>query len=126
MNKNELEMTLKLDPDKRYRYFIKKVVDYEEVWSLSNDDGWVISEGENGILHLHFWATKEHANHCAIKQWKDTSPESISLDDFVENWLPGMLEDGVGLSIFFNNRNSVSKPISLVLEDIEEELQNYS
>ncbi|WEZ05197.1 DUF2750 domain-containing protein [Bacillus subtilis] len=48
MNEKELEMSLKLDPDKRYRYFIKKVVDYEEVWSLSNDEGWVISEGENG------------------------------------------------------------------------------
>lgn len=44
----------------------------------------------------------------------------------MENWLPGMLEDGVGISIFSNNRNSVSKPIPLVLEDIEEELQNYS
>ncbi|MCI4140021.1 DUF2750 domain-containing protein, partial [Bacillus vallismortis] len=33
------------------------------------------------MLQLHFWATKEHANHCSMKQWKDTSPESISLDD---------------------------------------------
>ncbi|NPC94658.1 DUF2750 domain-containing protein [Bacillus sp. WMMC1349] len=125
MNEKELEMTLKLDPYKRYRYFIKKIADYEEVWSLSNEKGWVTSEDENGTLQLHFWPTKEHANYCAIEKWKETSAESISLEDFVDNWLPGMLEDGVGISIFFNNKDSVSKPISRVIEDIEEELQNY-
>ncbi|ADM39934.1 DUF2750 domain-containing protein [Bacillus spizizenii ATCC 6633 = JCM 2499] len=125
MNEKELEMTLKLDPEKRYRYFIKKVVDYEEVWSLSNDKGWAISEDDNGTIQLHFWPTEEHAKQCSIEKWKGTYPESISLEDFVENWLPGMLEDKVGISIFFNNIDSVSIPISQVLSDIKDELENY-
>lgn len=125
MNEKELEMTLKLDPNKRYRYFIKKVADYEEVWSLSNDRGWVTSEDDNGKIQLHFWPTKEHAKYCAIEKWKDTNPESISLEDFVENWLPGMLEDNVGISIFYNNTDSISIPIPQVFSDIEDELENY-
>ncbi|CUX95446.1 MULTISPECIES: DUF2750 domain-containing protein [Bacillus amyloliquefaciens group] len=125
MNEKELEMTLKLDPNKRYRYFIKKVADYEEVWSLSNDRGWVTSEDDNGKIRLHFWPTKEHAKYCAIEKWKDTNPESISLEDFVENWLPGMLEDNVGISIFYNNTDSISIPIPQVFSDIEDELENY-
>lgn len=125
MNEKELEMTLKLEPDKRYRYFIKKIVDYEEVWSLSNDKGWVKSEDDNGTIQLHFWPTEGHAKQCSIEKWKSTYPESISLEDFVENWLPGMLEDKVGISIFFNNIDSVSIPISQVLSDIEDELENY-
>lgn len=50
MNEKEFEMILKLDFEKRYCYFIKKVVDYEEVWLLSNDKGWVIFEDDNGII----------------------------------------------------------------------------
>nr|WP_250637573.1 DUF2750 domain-containing protein [Bacillus subtilis] len=60
-----------------------------------------------------------------MEKWKSTYPESISLEDFVENWLPGMLRDKVGISIFYNNIDSVLIPISQVLSDIEDELEHY-
>nr|WP_250620825.1 DUF2750 domain-containing protein [Bacillus subtilis] len=60
-----------------------------------------------------------------MEKWKSTYPESISLEDFVENWLPGMLRDKVGISIFNNNIDSVLIPISQVLSDIEDELEHY-
>ena len=37
MNKKELEAVMKQPPNIRYEYFIKKVVDFEEVWGLYND-----------------------------------------------------------------------------------------
>ena len=125
MKRIEIEETMKMEPQKRYEYFIKKVVDYEEVWSLSNDEGWVSSKGDDGGLRLNFWPTKEHADLCAVKEWKGSTAESIELEDFIENWLPGMKKDGINASIFYNNVDSIALPLKKILEDIESELDNY-
>ncbi|MEK5297860.1 DUF2750 domain-containing protein [Bacillus sp. FSL R5-0659] len=125
MHPKELETTIQLSAKKRYNYFIKKIVDLEEVWSLSNEKGWVMSEDERGVPQFHFWATKDHAAYCAIDQWEKTVPEMINLEDFIEEWLPGMIADGFNPSIFYNRNNSVSIEIQTLKEDIEEELKNY-
>lgn len=39
MNNKEIENVIKLDKTKKYEYFIKKIVDYEEVWSLRDEEG---------------------------------------------------------------------------------------
>jgi hypothetical protein len=39
MDKKEFEALLNQPTNIRYEYFIKKVVDFEEVWGLYND-GW--------------------------------------------------------------------------------------
>ncbi|USY50010.1 DUF2750 domain-containing protein [Bacillus altitudinis] len=125
MHPKELETTMQLPAKKCYDYFIKKIVDFEEVWSLRNEKGWVMSEDDYRVPQLHFWPTEEHAAFCAIDQWEKTVPEMIDLDDFIEEWLPGMLADGINPSIFYNRNNSLSIEIQTLKEDIEEELKNY-
>lgn len=125
MHPKELETTMQLPAKKRYDYFIKKIVDFEEVWSLRNEKGWVMSEDDYRVPRLHFWPTEDYAAYCAIDQWEKTVPEMIDLDDFIEEWSPGMLADGINPSIFYNRNNSVSIEIQTLKEDIEEELKNY-
>ncbi|WP_342496492.1 hypothetical protein [Bacillus sp. FSL K6-3149] len=52
-------------------------------------------------------------------------PEMIDLDDLIEEWLPGMIANGINPSIFYNRNDSVSIKIHTLKEDIEEELKNY-
>ncbi len=40
-------------------------------------------------------------------------------------WLPGMKEDGIQPSIFFNSKDAITLPIDSLLEDILAELENY-
>lgn len=54
MHPKELETTVQLSAKKRYDYFIKKIADFEEVWSLSNERGWVMSEDERGVPSFIF------------------------------------------------------------------------
>ncbi|MCM3146978.1 DUF2750 domain-containing protein [Bacillus pumilus] len=49
----------------------------------------------------------------------------IDLDDLIEEWLPGMIENGINPSIFYNRNDSVLIEIQTLKEDIEEELKNY-
>lgn len=124
LNNKEIEVVSKLPTSKRYEYFIKKVADFEEVWGLF-DDGWAISEDDNGNPLMPFWPKKEFANLCAVNEWKNYKAELIELEDFMQEWLPGMKEDGIKLSIFWNNVDSAVLDIDTLILDLEDELKKY-
>ncbi|WP_349775614.1 DUF2750 domain-containing protein [Halalkalibacter oceani] len=124
LSNKEIEVVSKLPISKRYEYFIKKVADFEEVWGLL-DEGWAISEDDNGNPLMPFWPKKEFANLCAVDEWKNYKAEQIELEDFLQEWLPGMKVDGIKPSIFWNNVDSAVLDIDTLILDLEEELKKY-
>ena len=124
LNSKEIEAVSKLPASKRYEYFIKKVADFEEVWGLF-DDGWAISEDEEGNPLIPFWPKEEFAHLCAVDEWKNYKPEKIELQELMREWLPGMKKDGIKPSIFWNNVDSVVPDIDRLISDLEEELKKY-
>ncbi len=52
----------------RYAHFVKQVADGEEVWSLRNADGWVLSGNEAGDELVPVWPHARYAEACAIDQ----------------------------------------------------------
>ncbi|GGJ94756.1 hypothetical protein GCM10007063_16610 [Lentibacillus kapialis] len=124
MKNEEIKAVSNLPAPKRYEYFIKKVADFEEVWGLF-EDGWAISEDENGSPLFPFWPKKEFANLCAIHEWNGYRPKKIDLEEFIEEWLPGMDADGIRPSIFWNNTDSAVLETHTLKLDLEEELNNY-
>ena len=124
LNNKEIEAVSILPASKRYEYFIKKVADYEEVWGLF-DDGWAISEDDHGNHLIPFWPKKEFAILCAVDEWKNYKAEQIELEDFMQEWLPGMKADGIKPSIFWNNVDSAVLDIDTIILDLKNELKNY-
>ena len=49
MNEKEVENVISLPAEGRYEYFIKRVADWEVVWSLGNEDGWVLAGDDGGV-----------------------------------------------------------------------------
>lgn len=125
MNIKEFNALMNSPAKSRYEYFIKKVADFECVWGLYDKDGWAVTSDDNGRLMFPFWPKEEFANACAIEEWKSYTPCSIELDEFLEEWLPDMKEDGVILSIFWNNNDSAVTTVDTVLNDLINELENY-
>lgn len=123
MNK-EVDIVKELPAQKRYDYFIKKVVDYEAVWGLYNE-GWATTEDSEGRKLVTFWPRSEFAEICAIGDWKGYMPARINLDEFLNNWMPGMMKDELKISVFWSNGNSVIVEPKRLLADMEEELENY-
>lgn len=124
MNKNEFDAVIKMPAQKRYEYFIKKVTDYELVWGLYND-GWATTQDDAGNILIPFWPRKEFAEHCAINEWQGYEAAEIDLDEFINEWISGMEEDGNKSSIFWNNVDSAVMEGSVLLEDLNRELENY-
>lgn len=124
MNEKEFFALVNINAKKRYEYFIKKVADYEEVWGLYSD-GWATTTDNNGSILIPFWPKKEFAEYCKKDIWENYYPEKIELNDFLNEWIPGMKKDSYKLSIFYNNVDSVVIEIDSFLEDLNVELENY-
>ncbi|HBW38916.1 DUF2750 domain-containing protein [Desulfosporosinus sp. BICA1-9] len=124
MNNKEFEALIKIPVPKRYEHFIKKVVDWEEVWGLFNY-GWAIISDKDGNKMIPFLFKKEFALYCAKEEWADYTPKNIELNDFIEKWLPGMKKEEIKPAIFFNNINSAVLSVDTLLNDLKQELENY-
>ena len=124
MHKKEVETVFRLPVNKRYEYFIKKVADFEEVWGLYHE-GWAMTKDDNGNLMMPFWPKEEFAQLCAVGEWENYIPESIDLDEFIEEWIPGLKGDGFKPSIFWNNDDAVLVELDKLLYDLQAELEKY-
>ncbi|WP_335716444.1 DUF2750 domain-containing protein [Neobacillus drentensis] len=124
MNQKEFESLIKQPAKIRYEYFIKKVVDYEEVWGLFDGD-WATAQNDDGSMLIPFFPKKDFAEYCADSEWRNFKPKSIDLNDFIDKWLVGMKKDGVKPSIFPTNQEAVTVEIDPLLRDLNNELENY-
>lgn len=116
---------MRLPAPKRYEYFIKKVVDFEEVWG-AYCNGWVIADDGNGNVVIPFWPKEQFVQLCAQGVWQGYTARSIPLEDFLSKWLPGMQKDSRKPAIFYTaDDRGIVVEIERLLQDINEEMQKY-
>lgn len=80
-----------------YQRFIENIQESGQVWSLQTTDGWVIvdsAEYEDSEV-MPFWSEEAYAKQLCVGEWENFKPAAISFEEFVEDWLAGMDEDGV-------------------------------
>jgi len=77
-------------PDsERLAYFIEQAKANERVWSLSNEEGFVMVETEEGDCVM-VWPDAEFARQWAVEDWDDCEPVSVSLEQFKNQWQPSL------------------------------------
>ncbi|PWA08158.1 DUF2750 domain-containing protein [Pueribacillus theae] len=124
MNTKEIEALLHRPANIRYEYFIKKVVDFEEVWGLYNE-GWATAQDNDGNMLIPFFPKKGFAENCAKNEWEGFEAAAIDLYEFIDEWLVGMKKDRVKPSIFPTEEDAALVEIDVLLRDINSELENY-
>ena len=87
-----------MNEDERLAHFVSAVAHAELVWGLYGDS-WARAEPQGDGQVLPFWPTAELAARCIDGPWASFAPRSIELDAFVEQWLTGMVEDGIVAAI---------------------------
>lgn len=123
----ELKAILSLPGEKRYEYFVKKIADWEQIWSLRNQDGWVLASSDAVDMHLvPVWPHQKYVAACLSEEWDNCKPASISLKDWIEKWIPGMLKDNLQVAVFPtpSDKGIIIHP-SHLLRDLETELEKY-
>ena len=125
MHEKKIKNLLKKSGKDRFRYFVRKVADFELVWGLFAD-GWAVTSTADGQNAIPFWPEKELADICAEGVWSDYNSQQIELERFISKWLLGMEKDDVLAAIFPTPKDKgvIVQP-KLLLFSLEEELEQY-
>ena len=114
----EIESMLCADAKQRCEYFIHHVCDTGKVWSLYKE-GWA-TLGDGAKTFIPFWPHPEYAERFRTGAWLSYQTKEISLDTFIERWIPGMKKDNMGPAIFPVSEGSLA---TICLGDLEENLR---
>ena len=87
--------------DVRLEFFVNSVKEHQSVWSLSNEEGFVMVETDDGDCVM-VWPDADFAAQWAVEEWDDCEPVEISFETFTTLWLPSLEKDHVTLAVFPN------------------------
>lgn len=118
---------LSQDIEHNYQLFLNMSVDSGLVWALvtSDDDdaefAMCESEEQPDKAVLIVFSNQEYAREVCTEDWSVYQPRAIDLDDFIDNWLPGMQKDGllVGVNWTQDLIGAEVEPLDLSLDLLE-------
>jgi len=117
----ELKAVSALDESARYDYFVNKVADWEEIWSVGDKSGWAMYADDSEKELIPVWPASAYAAKCCTDSWEGHKPKKISLEDWLDKWTPGMAADGRLVVVFPlpNDKGVIVSP-----ERLESDLSN--
>lgn len=122
-NDQEFESLLRLPPHKRYAYFVKRVVDFDRVWMIEDDEGLMSFNHEGGEI-LPVWPARRYAEHAVKKNLPDVRYVAIDTRRWLERTLAPLKDaDDVEISVFADAEGyGQQATASDMIADIEAEL----
>ena len=100
MDQRQTTTVFELPTLHRYEYFLIHSVKNKQVWVLRGISGFATFTDESGQIQYPVWPNKAFADAFCIGKWQTCQSEAISLDEFMDTWIPRMIEAGRSLSIF--------------------------
>lgn len=123
-NPKEIEAVLNLNKQKRYKYFIKKVVDNERIWGLYNGK-WKLVD-DCGKSYLVLWPYKKFIELCTKTDGTKYSPKQIDIDYFVEEMLEELKDNDINICVFLTKNDSgLCLDADNLEKDLLEEMEGY-
>ena len=113
------------DPAENLDRFIVEAMELGCVWGLQGPDGWALSASEDhdDVDVIPFWSQEAFARTHCVDDWQNYQPVPVDLEEFLEDWLPGMHEDVLLIGINWNEEldGEEIEPLDL-LEEFEAEM----
>lgn len=95
----EMAMFDGMSADERLHYATTRMVESEEVWSLGDENGWLIRDADDRS-YISLWPYRQLAQeHCAGEA-ESSLPQAISLEYFVYGVLEMCGEEEIWLEVF--------------------------
>lgn len=122
-----IENICKLTPFDRYCYFIKRVADFETMYTLVNEVGdLALSEIEDKFL-LPFWSAQAYAELNIADEWQKYTVKKVTLEEFENNYIDMIVGNNYLINIFpINNKTGFVVDVNEFARDLSDEMQKYS
>jgi hypothetical protein len=126
ITEQEIEAVSKLEPFQRYQYFIKRVADTEKMYTLADRDGNFAITILEGISVFSIWSSTQFALKCAEDEWSGFIVKEIILEEFEEETVDVIEENGWLLNVFsVKGKSGFVVDINEFARDLSEEMKKY-
>lgn len=96
----QLAAVAKLSAPERYSFFVQQVAVREELWTLRNDEGFILYADEERRELVPVWPDRRLAEACARSSSDECEPFRIDLDRWLAAWTPGLETEGRRVAVF--------------------------
>jgi hypothetical protein len=126
MNQKEFDSVISLKSFERYKYFIKKVADFEELWTIINVDGdYALSDVEDNVM-ITFWPKPKYITSNLTDGWENCKPKKLTLDDLENDIFDLIASHNFLINIFpVNGKSGFIVDLNEFARDLGEELKKY-
>jgi Protein of unknown function (DUF2750) len=126
MNIKEIEHVSVLKPIERYSYFIKKIADYEEVWTVVNLSGdYALSDIDDKIF-ISFWSAKEFISSNLKQGWEECIPKKLTFANLEDEVFDLIARENYLINVFpVNGKSGFIVDLDEFIRDLHEELERY-
>ncbi len=102
MNEKQFDAVLALDSFDRYGHFVSKVADWEQLWGVKSDEGWLVPAAPEEFEYFPLWPHPEYAQKIADENFPGHSATEIGLGELLDHWLPLLEQDQAKVAVFPN------------------------
>ena len=88
-----------MDDAQRATYFLKEVVENNQLWILTDEHGCVMLNTEEEDC-VPVWPNQEFAEAWATDEWQECKPEAISVNKWFSCWSHGLADDELAVVVF--------------------------
>lgn len=126
-NDKEIDNVHALRPSQQCNYFIGKIADWEQVWSLGDGENLVTAWNDEKCLFLPLWPAKAYVELCLTGEWANFTPMLFTLEHLMTEILPDMHEANIKVALMMqpDGKKTLVYDAAALLADLEEEYQQY-
>jgi len=126
LNDKQLEEVLRLPGPIRYEYFIKRIADWGNLYSLQSDAGWALARNKAGSELLPVWPHSKFAELCRSGDWVDCRVVEIPLREWIDRISGILIARSVKVAVFPvpEGQGVIVEPERL-LTDLRRETSNF-
>lgn len=99
LSADDVKKVVALDAEQRYEYLLNAMVDLEQVWILTDDEGFVVvTAGDERCIPI--WPHAEIAQLWVDGEWANFQPTAVDLSSFLDKWISGLEGDELMVAVF--------------------------
>ena len=95
---NEYKAVQTMSAGELLDYFLLRVFETEEVWGLQQRGQWFTQAGGKDPW-IPLWPYRKYASEAALDIWMDCTPHAISLEYFLDQLVPWLIEQNVTINL---------------------------
>lgn len=123
-NKKQIESVSALPPIERYKHFIKRFADFEECWSIVDEDGELVILEVDDYKFISLWSSKEYIE--MDENLGTIIPNNYTLEYFQQTLFDFIEKNNLLINVFsIKGKTGFIVSLGEFVRDLNEELSQY-